>query len=104
MSVTNLEYLFKPKSVAVIGATNDPQNAGNIVMRNIMAGFYARKLFRPGQQVTIAGESGVLRAITATSFRPWWMPRPRTSRKKRKSCGSRSRAKNTSMRSNANSC
>ncbi|WP_319470325.1 bifunctional acetate--CoA ligase family protein/GNAT family N-acetyltransferase [uncultured Pseudodesulfovibrio sp.] len=38
MSVTNLEYLFNPKSVAVIGATNDPQNAGNIVMRNIMAG------------------------------------------------------------------
>jgi len=38
MSVTNLEYLFKPKSVAVIGATNDPKNAGNIVMRNIMAG------------------------------------------------------------------
>jgi len=38
MSVINLEHLFKPKSVAVIGATNDPQNAGNIVMRNIMAG------------------------------------------------------------------
>ncbi|WP_316899295.1 bifunctional acetate--CoA ligase family protein/GNAT family N-acetyltransferase [Pseudodesulfovibrio indicus] len=38
MSVTNLEYLFKPRSVAVIGATNDPRNAGNIVMRNIMAG------------------------------------------------------------------
>lgn len=38
MSVTNLEFLFKPTSVAVIGATNDPQNAGNIVMRNIMAG------------------------------------------------------------------
>ena len=38
MSVINLEYLFKPKSVAVIGATNDPRNAGNIVMRNIMAG------------------------------------------------------------------
>jgi acetyltransferase len=38
MSVTNLEFLFKPRSVAVIGATNDPRNAGNIVMRNIMAG------------------------------------------------------------------
>ncbi|BCS88875.1 bifunctional acetate--CoA ligase family protein/GNAT family N-acetyltransferase [Pseudodesulfovibrio sediminis] len=37
MSVTNLQYLFKPRSVAVIGATNDPKNAGNIVMRNIMA-------------------------------------------------------------------
>ncbi|MFH1914679.1 MAG: bifunctional acetate--CoA ligase family protein/GNAT family N-acetyltransferase [Pseudomonadota bacterium] len=38
MSVINLEYLFKPRSVAVIGATNDPRNAGNIVMRNLMAG------------------------------------------------------------------
>ena len=38
MSVINLEYILKPRSVAVIGATNDPQNAGNIVMRNIMAG------------------------------------------------------------------
>lgn len=36
------------------------------LMRNIMAGFYARKLFRPGQEVTIAGERGILRAITAT--------------------------------------
>jgi acetyltransferase len=38
MSVINLEHLFNPKSIAVIGATNDPTNAGNIVMRNIMGG------------------------------------------------------------------
>lgn len=38
MSVVNLEHLFSPKSVAVIGATNDPANPGNIVMRNIMSG------------------------------------------------------------------
>ncbi len=38
MSVVNLEYLFSPRSVAVIGATNNPANPGNIVMRNIMAG------------------------------------------------------------------
>lgn len=38
MSVINLEYLFQPGSVAVIGATNDPDNAGNIVMRNLMGG------------------------------------------------------------------
>ncbi|WP_415715227.1 bifunctional acetate--CoA ligase family protein/GNAT family N-acetyltransferase [Maridesulfovibrio sp.] len=38
MSVINLEYLFQPGSVAVIGATNDPANAGNIVMRNLMGG------------------------------------------------------------------
>ncbi len=38
MSVTNLEYMFNPKSIAVIGASNDPANAGHIVMRNIMSG------------------------------------------------------------------
>ncbi|MGE4551859.1 MAG: GNAT family N-acetyltransferase [Desulfovibrionaceae bacterium] len=38
MSAINLEYLFNPKSVAVIGATNDPGNVGNLVMRNIMTG------------------------------------------------------------------
>lgn len=38
MSVINLEYLFQPRSVAVIGATNDPTNAGNILMRNLMGG------------------------------------------------------------------
>lgn len=41
MSVANLEYLFNPRSVAVIGATNDPGNPGNIVMRNIMTGGFA---------------------------------------------------------------
>jgi len=58
MSVTNLEFLFKPKSVAVIGATNDPQNAGNIVMRNIMAGGF----MGPVMPVSNAAEaiSGVL--------------------------------------------
>ncbi len=38
MSAINLEYLFNPKSVAVIGPTNDPQDPGNLIMRNIMAG------------------------------------------------------------------
>lgn len=38
MSVVNLEPLFNPKSVAVIGATNTPGNMGNIVMKNIMSG------------------------------------------------------------------
>ena len=38
MGITNLEYMFNPKSVAVIGATNEALNPGNIVMRNIMTG------------------------------------------------------------------
>lgn len=38
MSVINLEYLFQPRSIAVIGATNDPCNPGQILMRNLMGG------------------------------------------------------------------
>jgi len=38
MTVRNLEKLFRPQSVAVIGATNRPGAIGNIVMHNILQG------------------------------------------------------------------
>ncbi len=38
MSVRNLVKLFKPGSVAVVGASNRPGSLGNIVMHNILAG------------------------------------------------------------------
>ena len=34
--------------------------------RNIMAGFYARRILEPGQSVEFGGQSGVLKAITST--------------------------------------
>ncbi len=34
--------------------------------RNILAGFYARKIFSPGDTLEIRGQRGVLKAITAT--------------------------------------
>jgi hypothetical protein len=36
------------------------------VTRNILAGFYARQLFRPGDPLEVRGQRGVLRAIAAT--------------------------------------
>ena len=36
MSVLNLDALFKPKSVTVIGASNSPNSIGGIVMRNLL--------------------------------------------------------------------
>ena len=36
MSVRNLEYLFKPKSVAVIGASNRPRSVGATVIHNLL--------------------------------------------------------------------
>lgn len=36
------------------------------ITRNILAGFYARKVFTPGDPIEIRGERGVLKGITAT--------------------------------------
>lgn len=38
MSVRNLKQLFKPSSVAVIGASNAPTSVGTMVMRNLLQG------------------------------------------------------------------
>jgi acetyltransferase len=38
MSVRNLQHLFKPESVAVIGASNRAHSVGAAVMRNLLAG------------------------------------------------------------------
>ena len=38
MSVANLDGLFKPNSVAVIGATNEPGQVGRVIMENLLAG------------------------------------------------------------------
>ncbi|MEE3044679.1 MAG: bifunctional acetate--CoA ligase family protein/GNAT family N-acetyltransferase [Pseudomonadota bacterium] len=38
MSTINLDHLFKPKSVAVIGASNRPHSVGHVLMRNLLAG------------------------------------------------------------------
>ncbi|MDH4064460.1 MAG: mechanosensitive ion channel [Acidobacteriota bacterium] len=36
------------------------------ITRNLLAGFYARKIYSPGDRLEIRGERGVLKAITAT--------------------------------------
>ena len=36
------------------------------ITRNVLAGFYARKLFRPGDSVEIRGYRGIIKGITAT--------------------------------------
>lgn len=41
MSVRNLDKLFRPKSVAVIGASNRPRAVGALVMRNLLEGEFS---------------------------------------------------------------
>jgi acetyltransferase len=45
MSVRNLNYLFDPKSVAVIGATLRPHSVGATVLNNIIEGGFRGKIF-----------------------------------------------------------
>jgi acetyltransferase len=40
MSVSNLDSLFKPNSIAVIGASNVPKSPGSVVMRNLLGGSF----------------------------------------------------------------
>ena len=41
MTIRNLEYLFKPKSIAVIGASDTPHSAGATVIRNLLQGGFS---------------------------------------------------------------
>src|ERR1700674_2786443 len=41
MSIRNLEHLFRPQSVAVIGASETPRSVGATVLRNLVEGKFA---------------------------------------------------------------
>ena len=57
MSVRNLEFLFRPKSIAVIGASDRAGSVGATVMRNVMAGGFSGAIYavNPGH-LTVAGQ------------------------------------------------
>jgi acetyltransferase len=38
MSLRNLEFLLRPRSVAILGASSNPASVGTVVMRNVMQG------------------------------------------------------------------
>jgi acetyltransferase len=45
MSIRNLQYLFSPKSVAVIGASSRPYSVGATVLRNVTAGGFRGRIY-----------------------------------------------------------
>jgi acetyltransferase len=56
MSTRNLDYLFRPGSVAVIGASNEPRSIGATVMRNLLDGGFSGPILPISQQDdTVAG-------------------------------------------------
>jgi len=56
MSIRNLDHLLRPRSVAVIGATDRPQSVGGTVMRNLLAGGFSGPVFPVNpRHATVAG-------------------------------------------------
>lgn len=56
MSSRNLEFLFRPKSVAVVGASDRPGSVGAQVMRNALAGGFAGPIWPVNlKRETVAG-------------------------------------------------
>ena len=41
MSLKDLDHLFRPKAIAVIGASNRPKSIGSVVMKNLLNGGFA---------------------------------------------------------------
>lgn len=44
MSIRNLEFFFRPKSVAVVGASGVPRSYGATVLSNLLAGGFAGQI------------------------------------------------------------
>ena len=45
MTIRNLEFLFRPKSIAVIGASGREGSVGATVMRNVLAGNFSGPIY-----------------------------------------------------------
>ncbi|MCX6814120.1 MAG: CoA-binding protein [Candidatus Aenigmarchaeota archaeon] len=43
--MNQLDYFFKPKSVAIVGASRDPKKIGHVIFRNFVEGKFAGKIF-----------------------------------------------------------
>jgi acetyltransferase len=60
MTVRNLQFLFRPASVAVIGASDRPHSVGATVMRNVLAGGFGGPVIPVNpKHRTVAGVSAV---------------------------------------------
>ena len=45
MTVRNLEHVFTPRSVVVIGASAEPRSVGNRLTENVMAGGFVGEIY-----------------------------------------------------------
>ncbi|MFH2106869.1 MAG: CoA-binding protein [Candidatus Micrarchaeota archaeon] len=50
--ISNLKYIFNPKSIAVVGASQTPNKISNVVMKNLVEGHYEGKIYAVNPKYT----------------------------------------------------
>jgi len=56
MSIRNLEYFFRPRSVAVVGASGRPHSIGATILQNLLGGGFEGTVYAVNpRHATIAG-------------------------------------------------
>jgi len=43
--IANLKYVFSPKSIAIVGASDNPAKLGNVILKNLIDGAYKGKIY-----------------------------------------------------------
>jgi acetyltransferase len=70
MSVRNLHYLFAPRSVAVIGASHQPQRVGTTVLRNVLTSSYEGTVYAVNPKYDTLGGVPVYPDVAALPAAP----------------------------------
>lgn len=70
MTTRNLDYFFKPRSVAVIGASRDPARVGGVVARNLRTGGYDGPIMLVNQRAQPDKAEGVYRDLSQLPSAP----------------------------------
>ena len=70
MTIRNLEYLFSPRSVALVGASERPGSIGSVIARNLLdGGFGGELLFVNPKRKSVHGV-GAHRDVSALPIVP----------------------------------
>ena len=70
MTTRNLDYFFKTRSVAVIGASRNPAQVGGVVARNLQAGGYDGTVMRVNHRAELDEAKGIYRDISQLPSAP----------------------------------
>lgn len=65
MSQRNLERLFRPRSIAVVGASNRARSVGATVMRNLLQGGFAGPVLPVNPKYDTVAEVPAFRSLAA---------------------------------------